>query len=214
MSIHIDGSDNTGDYNDLPLIDEQRRTIEEGDLRELAAVFVRYGVHDRFGLAVLHRHVHISPQFVMVHSRISEDTYSCRPEKPGMRQLTPYLFSCESPTGLSALEYLVADEHEPLHIPSTTFLTELNSSLQSMGLQKVLGLSRISPHHGPWIETVLPQDQCMISTLSRGGLEDFKGTITEWSFFPHESGDCVRNFKGCAEDRVGVHDPPVPPKPK
>ncbi|KAM0715441.1 hypothetical protein Q7P37_008939 [Cladosporium fusiforme] len=214
MSVQIGGSDNAGDYNELPLIDEQRRTVDDGDLRELAALFLRHGAHDRFGLALLHRHVHINTQFVMVHSRISDDTYSCRPEKSGMRQLTPYLFSCESPTGLSALEYLVADEHEPLHMPSMTFLTELDSSLRAMKLQKVLGLSRISPQHGPWIETVLPQDQCMISTLSKSGLEGFKGIITEWSFFPHGTGDCVRNFKGCAEDRVGVHDPPVPPKPK
>lgn len=214
MSFHRHGRDNAADYNALPLIDEQRNLVQRSDLRELAAIFLRHEVHDRFGLALLHRHVRIDPQFVMVHSKLSNNTYSCRPEKLGMRHLTPYLFSWEPPFGLSALEYLVADEHEPLQMPSPTFLIELSSSLQNMGLQSVLGLSRISPHHGPWIETVLPQDQCMISTLSRSGLNDFKGVITEWSFFPHEAGDCVSNFKGCAEDRVGVHDPPVPPKPK
>lgn len=208
-----DEIDGAHDYNALPLLDEQRHIVQKSDLRMLAALFLQHEVHHRFGLALLHRHVWINPQSVMVHSRISNESYSCRPEKSGMRHLTPYLFSWKTPTDVSPREYLVADEHEPLLMPSTTFLLELGSSLQALGLQKVLGLSRISPHHGPWIESLLPHGQGMISTLSQSDIEDFKGVITEWSFFQHETGACVRNFKGCSEDLAGVHDPPKPPKP-
>jgi hypothetical protein len=141
----------------------------------------------------------------MVHSKSEEDI--CVPQELGLYDIRPSLFFFSRDEGeFLPLEFERAGVKTEC-IPSQTFLSELASFLRGRNLDNVLGLSRVSPLDGPWIEFRRSDDHGTIAVRSEREIELGSGAITEWAFLSANGVLCIKALRDCKVTASGVHDP-------
>ncbi|KIW82400.1 hypothetical protein Z517_05427 [Fonsecaea pedrosoi CBS 271.37] len=65
-------------YNTMRHIDEQSFTVASSIFQELRQILVRHEVNDTFAIEILHRHLWLAPNSVMLHGRSNGEDY-CQP---------------------------------------------------------------------------------------------------------------------------------------
>ncbi|KAF2151477.1 hypothetical protein K461DRAFT_322717 [Myriangium duriaei CBS 260.36] len=126
-------------YNGLPDIDDQ--PIQTGQaLSAIGALFVKYKVHDSFGLALLHKHFEMQPGEIMVHNELV-----CSPLPLEAAAATTGRSFFLQDGGFQAYEYEQDQvcETDPT-MPNEGFLNELRSHLLEAGLGRTLALTRVN----------------------------------------------------------------------
>lgn len=199
-------------YNRLPLFEDQTKDVSRSTLEALANIFLRYNMHTEFGISLLHRHCATPSNSVMVHSRSEEDI--CIPQELGLDDIRPCQFFFSRGHGeFLPLEFERAGLRTEC-IPSQSFLSELASFLRCRSLDNVLGLSRVLPLDGPWIEFQRPDGRGTVAVRSAQEAELGGGVITEWAFLSVNGVLCIKAQTECVTTASGVHEPPPPPPPK
>jgi hypothetical protein len=125
----------------------------EAIVGELGEIICDYGLHDVFGVALLHRHFELKPHERLVRHYSNRLTSFMRPEEVTERDLYPYLW-CISRTsqakGLYPLEfcrYLRSDDIRRYRAHMThidrrkEFLAQFSRKILHEGLEQVIALS-------------------------------------------------------------------------
>ena len=147
------------------------------------------------------------------------DTDICVEEELGIHKLDPCAFYCRNQEEFLPYEYNTRTEgtHHPL--PTEQFLGELARYLCSNGLDKILGLSRLSSSRAKWIETSSLSGEEMVARRQFEPLADADGTMTEWEFFIRDDCAAAQAVKACqgltslikkTNKPIGVNDRPKP----
>lgn len=193
-------------YNAIAHIDRQRRSASPVALQRLAELFVRHGVHNCFGISLLHRHRSIALGSVIVHTRDGPDTDICVEEELGLREISPCLFLSHTRDEFLPVEYEAPSRTPAEYLPSIAFLLELGSFLWDQELQEVFGLCRVSSLEDPWIEKLLGDEGNTIATRSQRSISVLDGTITQWAFLCDQRGDVsIKSVRACKETESGGH---------
>lgn len=201
-------------YSTVPLFEQQQHDVDIGVLHALAHVFVRYELHEDFGISLLHRHYDIAENTVMVHTKSwEEDRYvdRCRAEMLGLRPIYPILFYLHNQREYLPCEYSACVPKTKT--PSEQFLQELASLLQEKNLENVLGLSIRTDEDEHWLEQMPPDDTGTMATTT--SLDDAAGWIpTGWAFRRTADSVSVKVTTDCKGASSAGHDRPPPKPPK
>jgi len=192
-------------YNAVAHIDQQNKSASSSVLQSLAELFVRHGVHDRFGIFLLHRHRALTHNSVMVHTRPDINTDICVMEELGCHKISPCMFLSQTPNEFLPFEYELSSRAEAEPLPNKPFLIELGNFLWDRRLQETFGLCKASPADDPWIERLLSDDGNTIATRARRSITSLDGTITQWGFLREGQGIRIRELRACKESESGGH---------
>jgi hypothetical protein len=183
-------------YNQL-LDDVDQPKVSQTHLETLAGIFVRHDVHRKFGLHLIHRHLKIDDNMVMLGKKFAEPT-GCWTKPTHIEGIDPknvhghvFILSTDGPT-FTAYEYR---EGAPIEMNgvSPAFFQDLSQYLQANNLVTVLGLQILGDNPSEqMIELVLQNAGTVMLTAlaakcgsiyrvtgwhfdSRGGIAEFKG---------------------------------------
>ena len=185
-------------YNSLKTFEGQTHIIDPSLLRSVGEVFVKHKLHQAFGICLVHRHQELAPGYTMVHSPIPPESYICRSEKVGQRQLFPHAFCLNDQEQFWPFEYSDA----PSSMPEATFLVESAQLFWKLGVQEVLGISNITPQRRVLFESLLTNGEGTISTPEV--IDTVTGSVTtEWAFFEEEDGISIRALRQCTDTEAG-----------
>lgn len=203
-------------FNRLPLFEHQQQHIPSPTLDSLAAIFIEHDVQEHFGICLLHRHCETEPDWVMTHSIAADGDDLCLPEPLERRRHLGPIRPC-SYFYSDAHGYFLPFEFESIRAGaapaaaetavSEEFLSDLASFLCAHSLQKILGLSRVSPLDRPWIEHPNPHGPGTIAVQCHRELHPTDGIPTEWTFLLHGGRLQIRTLKACKSTPSGVHEP-------
>lgn len=194
-------------YNALAHIDDQRAGTSSTVLWRLAKLFVNHGVHNDFGISLLHRHGSIASDSIMVHKRDDPRTDICVEEKLGTRPIRPCSFLAHTRDEFVPFEYETTPPQTSTSSPlSPQFLLELGNFLWDHQLQTTLGLCIVSPLEDPWIETAFGDRGSTIAVRTSRSISALDGTITQWAFEADQRGDVsIKAVRACSESESGGH---------
>ena len=192
-------------YNLLKSFEEQAHTVDSAALQLVAEIFWKHSQHMKFGITLLHRHVKMDANHVIVQSMPTPSQILCTPKAFGEVALYPSSF-CLSDDGFFPVEFALAETVTP----NQEFLSELAESLRLGNLVNTLGFAALAPGSKCWIEHELHNEAGTLATP--GECDDLVGAVaTEWQ--------CVRNGalveavarKKCVEPDSGGHarNPPT-----
>lgn len=194
-------------YNEIAHIEQQQKIVSSTTLQSLAELFVRHGVHNDFGVFLLHRHRELAHNTAMVHRRADADTDICMMEELGRHMVSPCMFLSHAPDEFLPFEYETPPRGGD-NLPSQSFLLELGSYLWDHQLQEIIGLCRVSPVDDPWIESLLSDDGDTIATRIGRSISPLDGTITQWGFLREgeQQGQIrIKLLRACKESESGGH---------
>lgn len=170
----------------------------------IADLFTQHEMHHDFGLAMLHSHYDLDPDFVMVHNSDDAGRDICRPERYcSHRTLYPYSFRlCAS--GFTPFEYS-SRPAPPVHVP---FFGELARLLRAHGLENLLGLVYLESPTSTWLEKMDVTGHGMISEVHLGDCnpEAEAYSTTEWKIIKSGRGAHLVSRKWCKELDHGGHE--------
>jgi hypothetical protein len=192
-------------YNLLKSFEEQAHTVDFAALQLVAEIFWRHSQHERFGIILLHRHVKLDANHVIVQSMPTPDQILCTPRAFGEVALYPSSF-CLGDDGFFPVEFALTE----MATPNQEFLSELAKSLRLGNLVNTLGFAALAPGSQCWIEHELHNQAGTLATP--GECHGLVGAVaTEWQ--------CVCNGalveavarKKCVEPDSGGHvrNPPT-----
>ena len=192
-------------YNMLKSFEDQAHTVDFAALQLVAEIFRKHSQHERFGIILLHRHVKLDANYVIVQSMPTPDQILCTPRAFGEVALYPSSF-CLGDDGFFPVEFALAETATP----NQEFLSELAESLRLGNLVNTLGFAALAPGSQCWIEHELYNQAGTLATL--GECDGLVGAVaTEWQ--------CVCNGalveavarKKCVEPDSGGHvrNPPT-----
>ncbi|GAM82701.1 hypothetical protein ANO11243_006840 [Dothideomycetidae sp. 11243] len=137
-------------YNELPDVDEQPKLTNDV-LKSIGDLFVKYDMHNSFGIALLHRHYIMQSNEIMVHKGLI-----CSPENTTeypLGDLAGHSFFLHDGKFL-AYEFETIPGDSP--IPSEAFLIELKEHILAGGLEQMIALTRVDPNGQPLLEECGP----------------------------------------------------------
>ncbi|KAG8627801.1 hypothetical protein KVT40_003674 [Elsinoe batatas] len=181
-------------------------------LQQLGHIFTRHGVHDQFGIALLHRHFDLYDGEVMVHQQADPTVIECSPLDlhHGLTACSWYL---NDEDALQPYEYMLANAKS--ESPSSSFFQDVQEFLMVRGLKHaavVAVAKQITELSNIQIETLHADRRMMrTTTYTRAETEDLdidnphKFKTTAWSF-SNKSGLGVVAFKKCVLMASGIHE--------
>lgn len=213
-------------YNSLPLLDESKRVAIENRscLRKLGDVICAYGLHEQFGICLLHKHFEIEGGERVTHiNNPNQNQVHVVPTSDLSSALSGCIWGLSQQDDYehwTALEYLntsgfhvkYSESSEKL-LTQERFLEQFHSSLHEMGLQQHFGLGvfhRDAVH--------LPDGQVLaefsdeanryltVTNTTPNRIDPFHSTTTMWRFSPgadpmSASLCCHQHGPTCSGDR-------------
>ncbi|ATY66798.1 hypothetical protein A9K55_000547 [Cordyceps militaris] len=176
-----DLQDSRAIYNELP-DDAAQPVIPQAHIEALSALFVRHGVHDIFGIHLIHAHFKVPAQSILLGSNY--DQPPCRWAKTttttdiDLSSIHGHIFVHRN-DGFHAYEY---QQGPPPNLSNVgdTFFQELAHYLAANDLSNFLGLQIIDANPTSMLELILPQATVMLR------ITDVSGCIstrqTGWRF--------------------------------
>lgn len=169
-------------YNSIRRIECQLQWLSKARaaLLELARIFVKHLVHDKFSIILIHRHQDMKPGYVMVGEWIDEDTLHTAIERDGIRNTYPSAYLVEKTGGLAAFEFSTSQTCPP----PEPFAAEVRNYILQRGLEEILGLGASAPSSSEWLERLLDDDRGTVAKPMRHDMDDEHRTnsvVTEWS---------------------------------
>ena len=191
-------------YNLLKSFEEQAHTVDIVALQRMAEIFWKHSQHTRYGIILLHRHMILHADDVIVQSMPAPDRIICTPETSGNVALHPSAF-CLDDDGFFPVEF----SHTETVMPNHEFLSELADFLRRGNLVDTLGFAVLSSGKECWIEYEL-HDQA--GTLAIPDVcDDVAGAVvTEWQCVWTGSVFEAVARKKCVEPESGGHTRPPP----
>lgn len=199
----------SSDYNSIECF-KKEQTISRDHLEEIAKIYVRNEMHHNYGVGILHRHVDIPEECVMVHSLCdtvdvcySDTVAICRAVHArdlDHQNVMPHSFLLNSNGLFQAYEYdSMKLQRSP---PTERFLHQLRHFLVNHQLTKMVA---ILPEDGRRnsVELLLPDNQGMAyEEVNSFG----SSAITGWKFCKDLDGkiQCIEKH-GCDPQEDGVH---------
>lgn len=187
--------ESTSQYNSLP-DDSEQPHISELHLHSLAEVFERYNVQAKFGLHLIHRHLHLQDDTIMLGHSIEEPS-GCWTKPTDLCHITPedihgHVFRISGDGHLVAYE---CRDGRPVDFESVNpaFFHEFIYYLRTKGLTNVLGLQVLDKE--PWKEMVeiVLQDSGTVMLNAESVKIGSKYKVTGWVT---RVGDGMVTFKG------------------
>ena len=170
-------------YNLIKHVDSQVCSFPDTILSQLGQILVNHGMNHHFNLEILHRHIMLPPNSVMLHSISEDGTDMCHVQFPGSKgpsDLFPHSFFLGADGRFQPFEY---DETPSRMALSDDFLRQLRSFLQDNKLENRVAISRASEIKGMQVEYLLPSYQGTRCVLVDPPDSQPKDTfVTTWQF--------------------------------
>lgn len=189
--MHLNCAPTAEQYNSVKHFDNQVRDVETGLLQSIGKLFVKHDLNSRFGIGLLHRHFHLKPKQIMLHSRRSDNIEMCNMvslDSCSSIETTPKSFYLNPDGVFQPFEYCQSPVYHP---PPSSFLQDLRMILYKHSLQNVLCLSVGGPSEFFWEEYLQKDGDGTISyarTLNQNTSRN--GIVTNWVILV-EAGEVV-----------------------
>lgn len=193
-------------YNCIASIESQQQALEHSTFytiwNDIFDIFVKHAALERFGLALLHRHLRLSPGYIMMHSWDFDERDVCRPEIVGTREAYPLSY-CLKDGQFMAYEF--TSKRTPT--PAAAFLQDMADVLQNNALGNIISLAHIHDRNSVWTETMLESARGTLATKSDHelGCHCNRYIITEWAFEERTGVPLMLPLKGCERQDNGGH---------
>lgn len=190
--------DIAGEYNHIPEFWAQQHQVQPQLLQAVGAIFIKHGVHQTFGLVLLHRHEILHPGFVMVHTLTAE-----REDIGGMQawkaqELYPSSFFINSHHHFVPCEFSTAKGV----VPDPKFLSELQTYFTAHDLTRLLGVAHIVQTEKVWVEREFSGGGTIATEEDEEGSD---GVITFWQFLDNAKGVRIKVLRKCETGPFGGH---------
>ncbi|KAB8356479.1 hypothetical protein FH972_024062 [Carpinus fangiana] len=191
-------------YNRIRLLEEQSDAISDDVLETLGALFFGHKVHNHYGLALLHRHVKVDEDYIMVHSR-ENDIDTCELARFSDVDAHPCAYFSPQPGTFIPFEFEITTTKNINKPLPTEFLADFNTFLWKNNLQQQLGLCHVSSLEVQYIENLLPDNRGTVARPAQQPLDEQDGRITEWGFLHYDNTVHVKALKACVQPKGGGH---------
>ncbi|KAL9606942.1 MAG: hypothetical protein Q9167_008094 [Letrouitia subvulpina] len=186
-------------YNSLCEDDEQR-LVNDDHLIFLGRLFVRYNVHEVFGIHLTHGHFKIPPETVMLGTMFKRQPtgHWTQPEPLDTLLNLPihgYIFAFTPTHNLLAYEYRTGEPPEAVKNLNAAFLNELSAFLLANRLNDLLGLEVLSQSTAfdPHLEFEVA-GQATVVVRADHAIHNEIYRITSWTFNAETDG--ILSVKG------------------
>lgn len=202
-------------HNAIPDVDEQQLETPAdwmGALLALGAIFLQFGLHKHYGAGLLHRHIKVLENHIMVHrSRGGLD--ECTAMLAGQEAIVPHSFYLNNHDRLQAYEYEVESKQTAQRAPlSEAFAVCFREELHRRKLQSLVSIVPYDADSDSiLVETLFSDGSGMITDAWVGGedphaSEGLEDLITTWAFKSTNSGEItVVMAKRCRKFTNGMH---------
>ncbi|KAF4552689.1 Hypothetical protein D9617_9g024780 [Elsinoe fawcettii] len=192
-------------YNALPLLNEQPSVTSE-DLVVITSLFIRHDAHRHFAAGLLHRHITLSPDHIMVHHHLSNHS-ECT-VAPAGPSAVPHSFYLSESCSFQAFEYQEFP-YQSISLPHA-FAEDLRQELLSRQLCSVLSIvPRTADLAVIKYETLLQDNKGMNTQASdsRSPAEGEEHISTTWVFSQGDDGSAIiTGAKKCIKMINAVHE--------
>lgn len=201
MSVTYDRAE---DYNKQKALSEQQHCIRQEHLLSLGRILIEHGMHQDFGISLLHRHTTINSGDVMVHFMREESGMQvdrCRPVELELHDISPFQYYLNDDDELVPYEFTA--ETSTTKIVSHDFVKNFAGLLDDLDLRRNIGISR-RRLNGPWYECEAEHNSCTVAT-QQVPLMHAGSVVTQWGFELTETGIRVIPEMICVEGQGKVH---------
>lgn len=193
-------------YNRIRDVESQSSALESSSIgslwTDIYGILARHDAHKNFGIGLLHRHLDLPSEHIMVHETDEHGHDVCRPEIFGARSVYPASYQLQDDC-IMAYEF----SSTPTRIPPSALLHDLAAFLRASHLQELVALSHIHTWDCAWLEQMTDD---LKGTYSISAPLEFPSSqhgyiATEWGFIVSEGGVHTVELKGCIKQDNGGH---------
>lgn len=194
-------------FNAITAVEDQDG-VEDHQLKSIGGIFVEYGMQSAFMIGILHRHVDLPENHILVHSIFADiDVCRIRPFEDPIDLLWPNSLLLNSDGMFQAYEYEDKSAHDlftPMSSMTDAFLRRLRDYILDEHLENTVSLITKGPAS---VEYLLPDKQGTVSIPQSGApLEDLQTAMTTAWSFEESDGEIITHAKyKCVVDEYGLH---------
>lgn len=195
-----------GFYNRIKHSDEQIRYLSDEILRQLGHIFLKHRMADYYYAEILHRHITLPTNYVMVYSTSRPGFNTCQARRFDSlpSELFPHSFLLDNDGRFRPFEYNLVPEPVTLH---ADFLHDLSNFMIAHELESSIAISRANGSDEMQLEYLLPSDQgttCVPTSCHVTYPQDL--TITAWKFIERQDKVAWVAKRGCSRLLGGEHE--------
>ena len=205
------------DYNHIPQLQHQKHDLDPRHLKAIGELYVRTGAHRVFGLKLLHRHVELKAEQIMVHSTSTAGTGICTPiqlNEGNESTFEPHSFLLSNEAVLRPFEFQTKGYSQRMQdAQQEDFLGRMRDYLVQENLGQVCAVTPALPAETVECE-LSDQEGTLYLPQSSFVSKPEDAFMTGWRFFDGGNGEVIsRPDYVCIVDQAGFHRRlPVPKK--